>query len=342
MRRLGIGILLAVLAVVGSSAQAYASTTTIGAATTSSAGSGCDSGYAFLSAYAAPTSGTITSWSIGAPADGSTAAFKVFRLVDADTHTYTVVGTSADEPLSAGMNTFPASIEVQAGDLLGLYTVSGLVHCVNWGTGYPNPGDRGGWSETSNPGVGTNVGFNLFDLVALNIEAQLVTPGDTVPPVVNVPPAGDTENATSPAGVQLTLSFYAFDDVDGALTPWCDPASGSMFPIGTTTVTCYATDSAGNTGSASFSLHVKGAPEQIDDVLAWLQEPGRLPRGDTQSLTSKLDAAKAALARGNDNAATNVLGAALHYVDAQTDKSIGTKSARRLTTDITRIQAVIG
>ena len=34
----------------------------------------------------------------------------------------------------------------------------------------------------------------------------------------------------------------------------CTPASGSIFAIGTQTVTCTATDAAGNTGSASFTI----------------------------------------------------------------------------------------
>jgi len=36
----------------------------------------------------------------------------------------------------------------------------------------------------------------------------------------------------------------------------CSPTSGSFFPIGTTTVHCTATDSVGNTASASFGVQV--------------------------------------------------------------------------------------
>jgi hypothetical protein len=36
----------------------------------------------------------------------------------------------------------------------------------------------------------------------------------------------------------------------------CDPASGSEFPIGTTTVGCTATDAHGNTASGSFPVDV--------------------------------------------------------------------------------------
>ena len=46
------------------------------------------------------------------------------------------------------------------------------------------------------------------------------------------------------------------DNVDGTLTPACDAISGALFPIGVTTVTCTATDAAGNTGSDSFTITV--------------------------------------------------------------------------------------
>ena len=86
-----------------------------------------------------------------------------------------------------------------------------------------------------------------------------VTVEDTTPPVVTVP-ADITTAATSPAGATVTYSASASDLVDGALTPTCSPASGSTFPIGTTTVTCSATDAAGNTGTADFDVTVGALP----------------------------------------------------------------------------------
>ncbi|MGD0058421.1 MAG: right-handed parallel beta-helix repeat-containing protein [Verrucomicrobiia bacterium] len=45
-------------------------------------------------------------------------------------------------------------------------------------------------------------------------------------------------------------------------TVTCVPASGAIFPLGTTPVTCTATDGAGNTASCTFSVTVT-APEQV-------------------------------------------------------------------------------
>jgi HYR domain len=82
-----------------------------------------------------------------------------------------------------------------------------------------------------------------------------VTVQDTTPPVVTVPAPITIDAAGSGAVVTYTAS--ASDNVSGSLTPTCTPASGSTFPVGTTTVDCNATDGAGNTGSNSFTVTVR-------------------------------------------------------------------------------------
>ncbi len=105
----------------------------------------------------------------------------------------------------------------------------------------------------------------LLDYVRVIVE---YTVPDTTPPVVTVP-ADITTPATSPAGATVTFAASAIDDIDGALTPACSPASGDLFPIGATTVTCTATDAAGNTGSATFDVTVApyvDQPPAIDPI----------------------------------------------------------------------------
>ncbi len=79
---------------------------------------------------------------------------------------------------------------------------------------------------------------------------------DTTPPAITVP-ANKTVNATSAAGAAVTFSASATDLVDGPLLASCSPASGSTFPLGTTSVTCQATDAHDNTGSTSFTITVQ-------------------------------------------------------------------------------------
>jgi hypothetical protein len=55
----------------------------------------------------------------------------------------------------------------------------------------------------------------------------------------------------------VNFSASANDNVDGAITPTLSQASGTTFPIGTTTVSVTATDAAGNAGSGSFTVTVQ-------------------------------------------------------------------------------------
>jgi hypothetical protein len=84
-----------------------------------------------------------------------------------------------------------------------------------------------------------------------------VTVLDTSVPVVTITgaPAGPVEgNATG--GATVAFSASAADIVDGHIGATCAQVSGSLFPVGTTTVTCTSTDAHGNTGSASFNVTV--------------------------------------------------------------------------------------
>jgi predicted metallo-beta-lactamase superfamily hydrolase len=80
---------------------------------------------------------------------------------------------------------------------------------------------------------------------------------DTTAPVLSGVPANQTVEATGPSGASATWTDpTATDTVDGSVGVSCSPASGSTFAIGTTTVTCSATDSHGNTGTGSFTIKV--------------------------------------------------------------------------------------
>jgi hypothetical protein len=81
---------------------------------------------------------------------------------------------------------------------------------------------------------------------------------DTTPPTITDTPASQIREATSAAGAAVTYaSPTAQDLVSGSIVVACSPASGGTFPLGTTTVTCTATDGANNTASASFTVQVR-------------------------------------------------------------------------------------
>jgi hypothetical protein len=78
---------------------------------------------------------------------------------------------------------------------------------------------------------------------------------DPTPPVITVP-ANIQVAATGPSGASVTYAVTFSDPDDGVASSGCTPASGSVFPIGTTTVQCAATDLHGNTATASFTVTV--------------------------------------------------------------------------------------
>ena len=74
-----------------------------------------------------------------------------------------------------------------------------------------------------------------------------------VTPLVLTLPANITVLASSPSGTAVEFIVTASDPL---VTPFCSHASGSTFPIGTTTVTCTATGASGNVASGSFTVTV--------------------------------------------------------------------------------------
>lgn len=81
---------------------------------------------------------------------------------------------------------------------------------------------------------------------------------DTTPPVISGVPGNITAEATGPTGATLSYTApTATDLVDGAVAVSCDKTSGSTFALGDTTVTCSASDNAGNAASSSFTITVK-------------------------------------------------------------------------------------
>ncbi|MFE3141445.1 VWA domain-containing protein [Streptomyces scopuliridis] len=109
---------------------------------------------------------------------------------------------------------------------------------------------------TSPPGtdtVGPNAAADPELTQTINIDVN-----DVDAPVVVVDDR--TVVTRDPDGARVELTVTAVDANDGRLPVRCTPASGSLFPVGRTPVTCSATDSNGNTGSDTATVEVLELP----------------------------------------------------------------------------------
>jgi fibronectin-binding autotransporter adhesin len=87
----------------------------------------------------------------------------------------------------------------------------------------------------------------------------------------------------------VDYSVIATDNLDPSPVVTCNPPSGSLFGIGTTTVTCTARDVAGNTRNASFTVTIT-EPVTWGGIAAPFSETGtvRIKRNSTVSVNIQL------------------------------------------------------
>jgi len=175
---------------------------------------------------------------------------------------------------------------------------------------------------------------------SIDVFRRAVTGGDENPPALTLPGTIDVP-ATSPAGAAVDYDASADDDTDPAPSVTCTPPSGSTFAVGDTTVSCSATDAAGNEADGSFTIHVRGASEQIDDLQHLLVVITDIPQSVRQSLNAKLLDAEAALADGNSGGACAGLKAFIGQARAQSGRKLTVDLASVLIERATRIRTVL-
>jgi streptogramin lyase len=163
-----------------------------------------------------------------------------------------------------------------------------------------------------------------------------VTVVDLTAPVLSLP-GPIVVNATGPTGATVDYTATATDTVDPSPVVACDPASGTTYAIGTTTVDCTTTDASLNVGYGSFTVHVKGAGEQLSDLVTAVTGVG-----PGASLVNKVSEAQAGLAADDVAGACGVLDALIHEVDSQAGKKIPAGQGTALIGAANQIGNVIG
>jgi len=215
-----------------------------------------------------------------------------------------VVGDSTDPSL-----TLPATIVAEA--------TSGSGAVVSYTVGVSDTVDPGP-TVTCAPASGatfplgtTSVTCNASDAAGNTSAGSFdVVVRDTTDPVLGGVPGDMSVTTANPSGASVSWSApTAHDSVSGNLAVTCSPASGSTFPVGTSTVNCSASDGAGNSASASFRVTVT-LDRPADDVYSvqW-SEPvtdGALTANQGRSVPLKLRLFVNGVERTSGNAALTV------------------------------------
>jgi hypothetical protein len=132
---------------------------------------------------------------------------------------------------------------------------------------------------------------------------QVVTVIDNTQPVISCP-ANISIEPTCPTGAIATYTTPTATDNCGvqSVVRTAGPASGSVFPIGTTTVTHTATDIYGNQSSCSFTVTVL-TPQAVVQNLINQVNASSLTGTQKNGLLAKLNAALSAINNGQTNVA---------------------------------------
>ncbi len=161
------------------------------------------------------------------------------------------------------------------------------------------------------------------------------------PPALTVPDS-IVVSATGPDGAVVTYLAAATSAFDSSPDVSCSPAAGSVFAIGTTTVSCRATDSGGGSATADFDVDVIGAGPQLDELSAEVDASTDLPAGIKIALRVHLTEALGYLDSADVRHACLRLGVFERQVQSLERAGIITPpSADQWIADSTRIEAVL-
>ena len=215
--------------------------------------------------YAAATATDLVTTSLAAaclPASGSTFAIGTTTVTCTATDTHGNTGSAGFTVRVTPLNDKPPKVTAPKQVTEEASGPSGAVVTFNVKATDKNDGTL---PVTCQPLVSGNV-FPLGATVETCIAADstgltasasfTVTVRDTKAPRLTVPERQVVE-ATSPAGATVAFTVTATDSVAPAPAIVCLPASGSVFPLGRTTVTCTSTDASGNARSDTFVVNVR-------------------------------------------------------------------------------------
>jgi hypothetical protein len=150
-------------------------------------------------------------------------------------------------------------------------------------------------------------------------------------------PSDITVNATGPSGANVNYSVTATDE-ETPPSVSCNPAPG-VYPIGTTTVTCSATDDddSPTTVTGSFTITVQGAAAQLSALRTLVTG-----LGPGQALSNQVQATLNDVSSNHVPAACTQLGGVINLASAQSGKKLTVSQAMQIITSATQIKTLLG
>jgi hypothetical protein len=186
---------------------------------------------------AAKSTLTITPIYVGTPEDG-TADVTDGSISIPDS--WPSSGADCPDPAPSTQDGTPVHLDLTAPTVLGTGFTFDFLFAADPGTGVTNT-------------ISFTATLNVVDPPAS-------PPADTTPPVLSGVPADKTVSTSGTSAVVTWTDPTATDDTDPNPQVACDPSSGSSFGLGTTSVTCSATDASGNAAQAAFDVTVVQVP----------------------------------------------------------------------------------
>lgn len=147
-------------------------------------------------------------------------------------------------------------------------------------------------------------------------------------------------DATSRAGAVVNYSVPASDNV-GVHSISCSRASGSVFPVGVNQVDCVVKDAAGNQSSASFVVTVRGAAEQLNDLIDYVGELN-LSGGVGNPMLNQLQAALAAIDKPENVSCKKLEDFIKAATSSKARAEVSAAELEALLAQARRIQSVLG
>jgi hypothetical protein len=255
-------------------------------------------------------------------------------------------------PVGPPADTTPPNLECGAPDT-AWHPLNVSIPCTasDSGSGLASAGDAAFTLDTSVPAGVEDANAQTGSRQVCDLAGNCATAGPIGPikidrkaPSLSLPP-NLTLDATGPAGAVAAYSLSASDGGSGVLNITCVPPSGSTLAIGQTTVNCTAIDHASNLTGGSFTVTVRGAKQQLADLIQKVVNASQLSAAAKALLIGKLNQLLASFDPTNATQRQAVCLALQVFkaaVQLQAGKTITQAQAAGWIADANRIRAALG